>query len=134
MSKVKEVKEASKDKFAEINNKAFNDKREKFLKDFRKANSVEMIKRLWDFLMVTDQIDITENGLYGFGAFAKSFFEGPQAPGQTGLEVYATEQFAKQYTKEYLANNFTALLKGTLKDKEEKPAKESSGNDFKDKE
>jgi hypothetical protein len=135
MSKLKEVREENKDLFIEQNNKRFNDEREQFVKDFRKVNSIEMIKRLHDFLRIHDDVTINENGLYGFGAFNKSFFSAPQAPGSTGMEIFAMTEFAKAYTKEYLSIIISALAKGTLK--EEQDSKEPvklSENDFKAKE
>lgn len=133
--KIKEIKEDSSNPIAERINKEFNMKRKSFLADFRKNNDTEMIKRLYEFMRLHDDVTIESDGVYAFGAFGKDFFQGPAAPGQTGLEMYATEKYAQQYMKEYMSHIFSALLVGDLESSnKDKKIKAYSTNDIEDKE
>lgn len=120
---IKEVKETSFNPIAEKVNKQFNEERNTFLKEFRQANSREMIEGLYNFMRLNDYVKVEDDGVYAFGAFGEEFFGNVNVPGQTGLEMYATKKFAQEFTKEYLSLIFGALLQGELTT-EKKVAKE----------
>jgi hypothetical protein len=118
----------------EIYNEQHSIEREQFLKDFRKNNNRDMIERLFNFMMPIDQVIIDEEGAFGFGAFHEKLFKAPTAPGTTSMEIFGTTAFARQFTKEYIISVISMLLEGGRKDKEDDTKKETTDNDYLDKE